>query len=211
MEKEAQKVKSTRQTKHPGSGRYNLQQWVSVLAENGITCLFDPSCPCGLTITSCGRAGQIFVANVELEWQSLSPAVYVTGQRTDGHLQLLVVRSGSMTIEHEGQRLRCGPGSLVFLEPGRHYTRSFNERTHYSVLYVAKRSLDERGIRYRFVVPYHLVHESVDVDTVREILLALCSRIGSASDALLERIGEQLLDLMDVFIGGGPMTTLGAV
>jgi AraC-like DNA-binding protein len=166
----------------------------------------------------CGRAGQVFIANVELGSEGAlrerrpspeSPAAALASQphgerrserRSEHRLRLEIVRRGRMTIEQNGETLIFGPGDMLLVDPSLAYRRSFRELTQISVVHVSKRALRERGLSWRFANACQPVHETDDIAAMRALLLAFTAHIDHASDALLERVGNQFLDLMDVLL-----------
>lgn len=157
------------------------------------------------------RAGQIFIANVELgsEGASLeielpsreSPVATLAGKRRrERHLRLEIVRRGRMTIEQNGETQIFGPGDMLFVDPALAFSRSFREPAQLSVVHIPKQALRERGLAWHFANACQAVRQSDDVAAMRALLLAFTAHVDNASDALLERVGHQFLDLMDVLL-----------
>jgi AraC-like DNA-binding protein len=88
------------------------------------------------------------------------------------------------------------------IDPQVGFKESFRESTRLVVLNIPKSALRQRGLRIH--VPNTCIRDpaSPDVDVMREFVLHVASHAGKASDALLARLGNQCLDLMDVLING---------
>jgi AraC-like DNA-binding protein len=170
-------------------------------------------------IALCTRAGQIFIAHVELGGEDAvpeslplpqSPAATLAGKRRcERHLRLEVVRRGRMTIEQSGETLIFSPGDMLLVDPALPFSRSICEPTHIAVVHIPKRALRERGLSWRFASACQPVHESGDVAALRSLLLAFTGHVDDASDALVERLSQQFLDLMDVLLEHGGVTQNG--
>ncbi|CAB3767092.1 AraC family transcriptional regulator [Paraburkholderia solisilvae] len=173
--------------------------WVEAMSMRGLACRFD-TCRSGASKVDVARAGQTDILNVELAWQSVSPifdrARYWNGE----HLFVKVVLSGAMAIEQRGQTMTFEPGEMAVIDPLHSFNESFCEPTRLSVLRVPKSALRERGLRHRFAAVYRPDPASADVGAVRASVLNLSSQAGKVSDALLARLGDQCLDLMDVLV-----------
>jgi AraC-like DNA-binding protein len=153
----------------------------------------------------------------ELESSPESPLEALAGKRhgwrDDGrHLRLEIVRRGRMTIEQNGETRIFDPGDMLLIEPSHAFSRSFREPTQVSVVHIPKRALRERGLSWQFASACQPVHENGDVTAVRALLLAFTAHVDNASDALIERVGHQFLDLMDVLLehSGATQTGRGA-
>jgi AraC-like DNA-binding protein len=105
-----------------------------------------------------------------------------------------------MTFKQHGETLCFGTGDMLLLDPSLPFSRSFLETTQISVLHISRRALNDRGVSCRFTSACHPVRETDDIAALRALLLAFTAYVDHASDALLERLGNQFLDLMDVVI-----------
>jgi AraC-like DNA-binding protein len=80
------------------------------------------------------------------------------------------------------------------------FNESFREPTRLAVLRIPKLALRERGMRHHFPMVCCPDPASPDVGAVRDFVLNLTAQAGKASEALLTRLGDQCLDLMDVLV-----------
>jgi AraC-like DNA-binding protein len=147
-----------------------------------------------------GRAGQFITSTVEPGGEGSGQITPASEPRIGRHLRLEIVRCGRMNIEQNGEALGFGPGDMLLLDAALEFSRSFREPVQISVLYISKQALDDRGVSYRFSHACHPIRETEDIAAVRALLLTFTGYVGNASDALLERLGNQFLDLMDVVI-----------
>ncbi|MFC0396887.1 helix-turn-helix domain-containing protein [Paraburkholderia rhizosphaerae] len=182
--------------------------WIDRVSTQGMSCRVDAYRSGASSFTFAG-AGQTGIINVNLAWQSVSPATRCDASNWNGeHLFVKVVKSGTMSIEQRGQTTTFGPGDIAVVDPLHTFNESFCEPTRVSILRMPKSALRERGLRHQFAAICCPNPASADVVAVRGFVLNLASLAGHASDALLARLGEQCLDLMDVLVNDrdGPAT-----
>jgi AraC-like DNA-binding protein len=181
-------------------------EWIEAMAaRHGLLCRFDPSCA-GASTKTTARAGKIGISNVEFAWQSFSPIRRHAANDNGEYVLLEIVTSGRLSIELRGQGMTFGPGDMVVVDPAARYNSSFREPTRMSILSLPKSALRERGLRDHLPIAYAPDPASPDVAVVRNYVLNLTAQAGTpaASTALLARLGEQCLDLMDVLVVDGP-------
>ena len=164
----------------------------------GLECRFESS-RFGASTVDYVSAGQTIVANINLAWQSISALTHAS-VRKDEHLYVQIVTSGMMSIEQDGEMMTARPGDMVVVDPLAGFKESFRESTCLVLLNIPKAALRERGLRMRVPSAYLRDSASPDVGVIREILLNVASHAGRASGALLARLGDQCLDLMDVLV-----------
>ncbi|CAB3751753.1 AraC family transcriptional regulator [Paraburkholderia humisilvae] len=174
--------------------------WINTISMHGMLCRLD-AYRSGASAFNTARAGQTDIMNGDFAWQSVSPITHRDTPRWNGeHLFVKVVKSGVMSVEQRGQTTRFGPGHIAVIDPLHTFNESFCEPTRLTILRIPKSALRERGLRYRFPMACCPDPASPDVAAVREFVLHLGSQTGKASDALLVRLGDQCLDLMDVLV-----------
>jgi AraC-like DNA-binding protein len=173
--------------------------WIDAVSAHGMQCRID-ACHSVPSIVNGARAGQTDILNIEVAWQSVSPIMQRPRFWNGEHLYVKVVRSGTMSVEQRGQTVEFGPGDIAVLDPLHMFNESFREPTRLAILRFPKAALRERGLRHRFPMVFRPDAASGDVGAVREFLLNLTAQAGKASEPLLERLSDQCLDLMDVFV-----------
>jgi AraC-like DNA-binding protein len=174
--------------------------WIDAISTtHGLHCRLDATCSAP-SIAHLVHAGQTDIINVDIAWQSVSPVMQRPASWNGDHLFVKVVRSGMMSVEQRGQTVRFGPGDIAVVDPLHMFNESFRERTRLAVLRFPKAALRERGLRHRFPMVCRPDAASADVGAVREFVLNLTAQAGKASEPLLERLGDQCLDLMDVLV-----------
>ncbi|MDQ7981549.1 helix-turn-helix domain-containing protein [Paraburkholderia sp. SARCC-3016] len=173
--------------------------WIEAVKTHcGLECRFQSSGFDASTMSNLS-AGQIIVANMNLAWQSISTLSH-TSVLNDERLYVQIVTSGMMSIEQDGEMMTVRPGDLVVVDPLVRFKKSFRESTRLVLLNIPKSALRERGLRMRASSAYMRDPASPDVGVIREFLLNVASYAGKANNALLTRLGDQCLDLMDVLV-----------
>jgi AraC-like DNA-binding protein len=180
----------------------NRHAWIDAMSQQGIQCRIDAGRPARSNVTI-GSAGRTNVIHAELAWQVVSPDTHGGAGWDDDTLFLKIVRDGNVTIEQKGQRTSFSDGALFFVDPRSGFDEVFREPTRMTILKLSKTALRERGLRHRFQSLHAPAQDAPDVRAVRDFVLGLCAQVGKASTPLLERLGDQCLDLMDVVIGPG--------
>jgi AraC-like DNA-binding protein len=176
--------------------------WIDAMSTIGLSCRFDASYS-GQSTASYLHAGEMLIGRFELAGQTVSPNLRAPGYRAADEIRLIVVRSGSMSVEQKGPTLRAGPGDIVLTDPSFAFVESFREPTELSIVRMTKTSLHARGLAHRLHSGCEPVPIGADVTAVRELVLNLTAQVGKASESLLERMSAQCLDLMDVFLKPG--------
>jgi AraC-like DNA-binding protein len=173
--------------------------WIDKVSAHGMQCRVD-DCQSAPSTVTIAHAGQTDIFNVDVAWQSVSPVMQRPRFWNGEHLFVKIVRSGAMSVEQRGQTVTFGPGDIAVLDPLHMFNESFREPTRLAILRFPKAALRERGLRHRFPTVCRPDSASADVAAVREFVLNLTSQAGKASEPLLERLGDQCLDLMDVIV-----------
>jgi AraC-like DNA-binding protein len=102
-----------------------------------------------------------------------------------------------------------GPGSIILVDPARGFKDYYTEPTRVALLSVPRNALRDRGLRYSFHEPHVPDLASQDIRAVREFMLCTTRQAGATSERLLERFGEQCLDLLDVVVNDPPASARG--
>ncbi|WP_281425864.1 helix-turn-helix domain-containing protein [Paraburkholderia edwinii] len=175
--------------------------WIEAVKTNcGLECRFESS-RFGVSSLNKVSAGQTTVVDINAAWQSISTPRHAS-VCIDERLYVQIVTSGMMSMEQNGETMTVRPGDMLVIDPRAGFKESFRESTRVVVLNMPKSALRERGLRMH--VPSACIRgpASPDVGVMREFVLHVASHAGKASDALLARLGDQCLDLMDVLING---------
>jgi AraC-like DNA-binding protein len=178
----------------------NHGEWIEAISSQGWHCRFDGFRRSPSTIDT-AHAGQTGIVNINAAWQSLSPVLHRISAPWNGErLIVKIVKSGMLSIEQHGQATRFGPGDIAVLDPMYMFTESIREATSVAALCIPKTALRDRGLRYQFATLLAPDPESADVGAVRNFMLHLAAQAGHVSQSLLSRLGDQCIDLMDVFV-----------
>jgi AraC-like DNA-binding protein len=173
--------------------------WIeAVKTQCGLECRFESSRFCPSTMNN-ASAGQTIIANMTLAWQSVSTLSH-TRVWNDERLYLQIVTSGTMSIEQDGEMATVRPGDMVVIDTLARFEEWFREPARIVLLNISKSALRERGLRMRVPSAYMRDSASPDVGVIRDFVLNVASQAGKASNALLTRLGNQCLDLMDVLV-----------
>jgi AraC-like DNA-binding protein len=181
---------------HSPAGEY---EWQQSLRSLGINCRTDPlrSIDSGITSWS---AGQIAILSADIRHQTLTPVSPDESSLTHDHLFLKVVKSGSAMIEQYGQTRVIREGDVVVLDPKEPYREMVTERATGLGLRFPRSALRERGFRCALRGVYLPDVSSPDVQAVRALIEFLGQRSGASSADVRRRLGDQLLDLLDIVI-----------
>jgi AraC-like DNA-binding protein len=173
--------------------------WIdAVKTQCGLECRFESSRFYPSTMNN-ASAGQTIVANMNLAWQSFSTLSH-TRVWNDERLYVQIVTSGTVSIEQDGEMATVGPGDMVVVDTLARFKEQFREPARIVLLNIPKSALRKRGLRMRVPSAYTRNSASPDVDVIRDFVLHVASQAGKASNALLTRLGDQCLDLMDVLV-----------
>ncbi|TDY38240.1 AraC-like protein [Paraburkholderia rhizosphaerae] len=175
--------------------------WIEAMARQGLRCRFDPS-HFGKSTKYTAPAGSTDIAKLDVVWQTVSPLKHANTWNHE-HLYVQIVTRGTIWIEQCGQLMRLESGDIALIDPLTRYDESVRESASLSVLYVQRSALRERGLRDRFPAVRRPDPASPDVRAVREFVLYLASQAGSVDEALLARLGDQCLDLMNALLEDG--------
>jgi AraC-like DNA-binding protein len=174
-------------------------EWQQGLRSLGIHCRMDPlrSIDAGFTSWS---AGQIAIMSADFRHQTITPVSPDESVLTHDHLFLKVVKSGWATIEQRGQTRVIREGDVVVLDPKEPYREIVTERASGLGLRFPRSALRERGFRCALRGLYLPDVSSPDVQAVRALIECLGQRSGASSTEVRRRLGDQLLDLLDIVI-----------
>jgi AraC-like DNA-binding protein len=165
--------------------------------------------------TSFGRRARVIGRTGQIAVSSLDPGSGIHATSIDErcsskeYLSLEIVRCGRMTIRQSGQTLEFCAGDMLLLDPSLEFSRVFQDGAHISAVHISKRALEVRGLSWLFINACHAIRQTGDMAAVRELLITVTDIIDSASDALLERIVNQVLDLMDIVLDSGGVAPTG--
>ena len=116
---------------------------------------------------------------------------------------LKLVAGGAVTFEFDNDELTLRQGSMVLVDPTRDFNETFIESTDLVLLVLPKRELRARG--YVVDVDRPAVQDASDSNgrMLWSMILSIAQSSDGASTALRDRIGRQLLDLMDMLGADG--------
>ncbi|MFC0399108.1 AraC family transcriptional regulator [Paraburkholderia rhizosphaerae] len=169
------------------------------MSQIGLACRFSSSYS-GQSSAVYRRVGEVLIGRFQLAGQTISPILHAAGHWASQEIRLLIIQSGSMSIEQKGDALHVRAGDVILTDPSFPFIESFGEPTRVSLMRMSKSSLHDRGFGYRFHRAFEPVPLCADVTLVRELVLNLTEHIGKASEALLARMSGQCLDLMNVIL-----------
>jgi AraC-like DNA-binding protein len=174
-------------------------EWQQSLRSLGIDCRTDPlrSIDSGFSSWS---AGPIAILSADFRHQTITPVSPDESPLTHDHLFLKVVKSGSATIEQHGQTRVIRQGDIVVIDPKEPYREMVTERATGLGLRFPRSALRERGFRCALRGLYVPDVSSPDVQAVRALIECLGQQSGTSSAEVRRRLGDQLLDLLDIVI-----------
>ncbi|GAB7526436.1 AraC family transcriptional regulator [Paraburkholderia sp. 2C] len=174
-------------------------EWRQGLRAFGIDSRTDPlrSVDSGLTAWN---AGQIAVLSADFRHQTITPVSPDESPWTHDHLFLKVVKNGSGMIEQHGQTRVIREGDVVLLDPKEPYREIVTERASGFGLRFPRSALRERGFRCTLRGIYLPDVSSPDVQAVRAFIEYLGQQSGTSSAEVRRRLGDQLLDLLDIVV-----------
>jgi AraC-like DNA-binding protein len=178
------------------AGEYEWQQGLRAL---GIDSRSDPlrSVDSGFKSWS---AGQIAILSADFRHQTITPVSPDDSPWTHDHLFLKVVTGGSAVIEQHGQTRVIRKGDVVLLDPKEFYRETFIERAAGVGLRFPRDALRERGFRCALRGIYLPDVSSPDVQAVRALIECLGKQSSASSAEVRRRLGDQLLDLLDIVV-----------
>jgi AraC-like DNA-binding protein len=145
-----------------------------------------------------GRAGKIAISSLELGGRTDAASIGDSARDSEHHLRLEIVRRGRMAIRQDGETLVFGAGDMLLLDPSLEFGRLLDEPVQILAVHISKHALNVRGLSFLFTSACYAIRQTEDMAAMRELLLTVTGLMDSVSDVLLERMGNQLLDLMDV-------------
>jgi AraC-like DNA-binding protein len=175
-------------------------RWIDHMHEEGIDCRFDAIPADGSSAAvDWHPAGELCIGNAELESVRLSPAPRHLA-RLGEHVFLKVVQSGRLVVEQNERMHRFDAGSMLMVDPSYGFNDFYGDLTRVAILRMPRSALKDRGLRYSFSEPHTANLASDDVKAVREFMFRIAQQSGATSETLLERFGQQCLDLLDVVL-----------
>jgi AraC-like DNA-binding protein len=176
--------------------------WTSIMLNSyGMTCKLDTSGSADSIIQE-WTLGELPILDLRMTKQLVAPTLRDSACWNGDHLFLKVVKSGSISIEQNGESRVFGPNSLIITDPLHSYVQSFDESTSLGVLRLSKETLRVRGLPYNFPEVHDGDLGSPDVQAVRDVILMLIDQSSTVSRELGHRLSQQCLDLMDVVLNG---------
>jgi AraC-like DNA-binding protein len=180
-------------------GPASQYEWQQRLRSLGVDSRMDPlrSIDAGLTSWS---AGQISILSADFRHQTITPLSPDESPLTHDNLFLKVVKSGSATIEQCGETRVIREGDVVVIDPKESYREIVTERATGFGLRFPRSALHERGFRYALRGLYLPDVSSPDVQAVRALIEFLGQQSRASSVDVRRRLGDQLLDLLDIVV-----------
>ncbi|CAB3761331.1 helix-turn-helix transcriptional regulator [Paraburkholderia solisilvae] len=179
----------------------NLRDWRKRVFENwGMHCDLGSTMHARSSVHS-WALGRVKVATAEFgsqAWTSAGPASPAAVWRKDA-MTLKLVQSGSIELEHDGRCERFGIGSVVLVDCAANYRESFEEDTQIVLMQFPKQALFERGFRRAAGGGFDAADATApDVRALRDFVLHAARQGEAPSMRVRGRLGEQLLDTLDV-------------
>jgi AraC-like DNA-binding protein len=153
--------------------------------------------------------GRLKVATAEFAAQTWTPVGpgSAAAQWRNNAMTLKLVHSGSFELEHDGHCERFGPGSVVLVDCAASYRETFEHGARLSAVMLPKAALLERGFRYSAGGFFAADASTPDVGALRDFVLHVVRQGSAPSVRVRERLGEQLLDTMDIVTDKAAITT----
>jgi AraC-like DNA-binding protein len=183
--------------------------WIDHMHEEGIDCRFDAIPADGRSVAvDWHPAGELCIGKAELASVRLSPASRRLAGLGD-HVFLKVVQSGVLVVEQNKRMHRFDAGSMLVVDPSYGFNDFYGDVTRVAILRMPRSALKDRGLRYSFSEPHTADLGSDDVKAVRNINSRTAQQSGATSETLLDRFGQQCLDLLDVVLDSSPAAARG--
>jgi len=160
-----------------------------------LDCEYGSGEPAGSSV-NVWSLGRLDMVDGHLAHMSLTPLA----DCGDTWLDLNLVRTGAMHIEQGGQARRIGPGEIVLIESSHAYRQSFGEPTHIIALRFPSNALKERGLRHDLRGLITPDMSAADTRAIAELVMSIAAQRGETSVGLRRRQGNQMLELIDLFI-----------
>lgn len=123
-----------------------------------------------------------------------------------GHLLLKFVREGTLNVEQAGQSRSVAAGSMIVVDPNVPFFESCTHRLLMTVLWIPRLSLRDRGISATLSTLYVPELEDPDVLAVRDLIFSTLQNSTHVTTSFSARMGEHLLDVMDVLLDASQST-----
>jgi AraC-like DNA-binding protein len=170
--------------------------WADALANlSGLECRMDSMRSSNCMVRQ-WRAGQLNLSDAQLAWQS----VHHGTSRNDDYLLLKQVQSGTLTLEQNGRQHRIGAGGMLLVDPLRGFSERFGDPTRVIVLHIPRKALRDRGLPSGLQNVYIPDPVLPDVQAVRDYVSFTVQQANTVSNRLLERLGNQCVELLDVIL-----------
>jgi AraC-like DNA-binding protein len=145
----------------------------------------------------CGRVNITSAEVGPQAWTSVRQHSAQTKWRKDSMI-LKLVHAGAVALELDGRRECFGPGSAVLVDGAANYRETFEQATQLTVVALSKPALLERGFRCSTGGFFAADPAAADVGALREFVLYAARQGEAPSTRVRERLGEQLLDTVDI-------------
>lgn len=176
-------------------------QWKQTLLEaHGLHCDADPQAAVSSALKR-WKLGPVGVTRAELVGQALSPVADTQPSWPGEWMFVKLVESGFIDFEHGNSVQRFEAGSMLIVDPARHFKEMFPVRTQLTTLRISKANLRARGARSS-IDGYMVANtRSADVLAVRDLIRCVAGQFELPSQKVRHRMGEHLQDLVDVLLG----------
>ncbi|CAB3770737.1 helix-turn-helix domain-containing protein [Paraburkholderia solisilvae] len=178
-------------------------EWHDSLHAFGVRADADPNLSFDSVIEAWG-VGQIVFLGGDIRCLTVTPMSADESQWSSDYLFLKLVTSGSMLVDERGGVREFGPGGIVLLDPQRPYREIFPERMTGVSMRLPRRALTERGFRSTLNRAHCPDVSSPDVQSVRALIECVASQSYVPQVHVMQRLGDQLLDLMDIVLDVPP-------
>ncbi len=144
--------------------------------------------------------GPVKLARMLLNGQSVSADRRIAHSFKHDDIFLKLIVDGSVSFEFGLESIVLGKSSMILVDPTRDFKESFLAPTNLLLLTMPKQNLRSRGFVADVDKPTIQDNEDPNCLMLKNMIMAIAQSSDSASTTLKNRIGEQLLDLMDVLV-----------
>jgi AraC-like DNA-binding protein len=174
-------------------------EWHDSLRAFGVRADVDPNLSFDSVIEAWG-VGQIVFLDGDIRCLTVTPMSPDESPWSNDYLFLKLITRGSMLVEERGGVHEFGPGGIVLLDPQRPYREIFPERATGLSMRLPRQALTERGFRSALNRAHFPDVSSPDVQSVRALIECVASQSYAPRAHVMQRLGDQLLDLMDIVL-----------
>jgi AraC-like DNA-binding protein len=144
--------------------------------------------------------GAVGVAEARLSGVCLSPLRSGMLAKDDEYLFVKIVTHGTISITQHGETVSMPAGTVVLVDPAWSFEEHFTDPAALTVMWMPRVALRARGYSHALHRPLVPDIHRPDVAVVRDFLLFAAGRRLAPGEALRRQLGEQCLDLVDVFL-----------